>query len=101
MALQCDIKKFGMILKDAYLFIDKVDFNRQLLNPAFNNPMRDNAVIGLIIFTSEKARVNKEEPVETRDINFTLSVEADAGNPVEQAYEYLKTLDEFKESENA
>jgi|TARA_Y100000034_G_scaffold129498_1_gene186087 hypothetical protein len=98
MALQCDVKKFGLTVKGAYLFVDYVNYDRRLLNPAFVNPVKDNAVIGLIIFTSKEARDNEEEPMEIRNFNFTIKVGSDAKNPVEQAYDYLKTLDEFQDA---
>ena len=74
MALKCDIKKFGLVVEGAYLFINSVNYNRQLLNPAFNNPVRDNGIIGLTIFVNKEARDNKEEPLELQSINFTIKV---------------------------
>ena len=39
--------------------------------------------------------------MEIRNFNFTIKVGSDAKNPVEQAYDYLKTLDEFQDAEDA
>ena len=102
MAIQTNLNHFGITIDDCYYVVDMVNYERGLYNPAIgNDPDKTNANIRILVYGSKEARDNNEEPLTTKSYTFILKTNTSAKNSVVQAYEYLKTLDEFKESEDA
>ena len=103
MAITKSINKYGIDMSEAYWVIDRIDFTKYLDSPT-------SAPAGLVegwdtdvyvlVFSSKEARDNEDRFIEKFNYQFKhddaseLSIQA-------EAYEYLKTLDEFQGGEDA
>ena len=93
MALQKSISKFGFTASSAYHCINQCGYQKGLNSPTV--PGDDNVYVVVNSYKNATARNNDEEPMDIRTFNFPLDISADAEGLLEQAYAYLKTLDEF------
>lgn len=86
MALLKNIEKtiYGsrIVIDSAYIVINQLDWNKECTK------------ILVFIFDSK----DKENIIETKNYEFISALEGE--NFVKQAYEYLKTLEEFKDSKD-
>ena len=87
MALSKTIKlSNGLEIKNAYIRIDTV------------NGFKSGIDISVNFYVSQEAFNNGQGYLEQRMYNFVPSVEDTAPNFIKQGYDYLKTLDEYKDA---
>lgn len=87
MALSKTIKlSNGLEIKDAYIRIDTV------------NGFKNGIDISVNFYVSQETFNNGQGYLEQRMYNFVPSVEDTAPNFIKQGYDYLKTLDEYKDA---
>lgn len=88
MALKVDNMNLnnGLVLENCYVKVESVSGTKEDLS--FN----------MKIFVNEQARVNNKSWIDERQYNFTPDIGEDSENFIKQSYEYLKSLDDFKNS---
>ena len=102
MAINKSLNKYGIDMPDAYWVIDRIDFQKYLDSPT-TEPAGVvegwDTDVYVFVYTSKEARDNKDRFIEKYNYRFKhddaseLSIQA-------EAYEYLKTLDEFSDTED-
>ena len=107
MAIQQEIITHGLTLDTAYIKVSEINWSDQKYWGAAKQGMRleDGTAsepgkwvnVRLTIYASKEARDNGEKLLYHKSIKMPLSFEK---NWVQQAYEYLKTLDEFQGTED-
>lgn len=82
MAIKKDITVKGVSIKDAYIRVRGFSGNKS----------------GVTAFIDYKASADQEFSFHESHVNFELDLSG--GNPVEQAYKFIKTLPEFSGAED-
>ena len=80
--LQSSISKGGDVIKNSYIRIDNINGTKQDIN------------LGVNIYSDKECKFL----IESRHYTFVPSTGDNSFNFVKQGYEYLKTLDEFKDA---
>ena len=75
----------GLIVEEAYCKVEEINANKERMNFYLN------------IYLNKEARDNNKTPLETKFYSCEHSV-LTAENSIKQAYNHLKTLEEFKDS---
>jgi len=107
MALQKEIQTHGLTIGDAYIKVSEINWSDQSYWKGAEQPMElangnmaePGKWVGVRVtaYANKEARDNFEEPMYNKLIMMPIAY---SKNWVEQAYEYLKTLDEFSDTED-
>lgn len=80
------VLKNGLVLGNSYIRIDTISGYKSSLTISVN------------IYSSQELFISGQGYLEQKMYNFVPSVENYASNFIKQGYEYLKTLDEYKDA---
>lgn len=97
MALELSISKYGLTASKGYAVITSMTYNKEIIQPSASVEGTD-TVISVCLFADKAARDSGKEAMEYKSYNFDLDIKKDAKDALTQGYEYLKTLDEYKDA---
>jgi len=107
MALQKEIQTHGLTIGKAYLKVSEINWSDQSYWKGAEQPMEladgskaksgEWVSVRVTAYADKEAKDNSEEPMYSKQVMMPIAY---SENWVKQAYEYLKTLDEFSDSED-
>jgi len=102
MALIKSMNKYGIEFSEAYWVIDRIDFTKYL-NYVTDTPAGIvegwDTELYVLVYSNKEARDNKDNHIAMQNYRFKHNRESEL-NIQAEAYEHLKTLDEFQGTEN-
>ncbi len=98
MALKQSVEAYGTTFSEAYILVNTVTYNKGLGGPVAYEAAKKTSM-SVLTYASKEARDNKADPI--LDQRFDFDTDMSGESAVNQAYAYLKTLDEFKNAEDA
>ena len=107
MALQKEIQTHGLTIGKAYLKVSEINWSDQSYWKGAQQPMEladgskaksgEWVSVRVTAYADKEAKDNSEEPMYNKQVMMPIAY---SENWVKQAYEYLKTLDEFQGTED-